>query len=48
MTVLYSPSQNGVAECMNHMLIELVCAMLADSKLLEFLWELAITHAAYL
>jgi hypothetical protein len=48
MTAPYSPSQNGVTECMNRMLVELACAMLADSKLPEFLWELAVAHAAYL
>ena len=48
MTAPYSPSQNSVAERMNRTLIELARAMLADSKLPEFLWELAVAHAAYL
>ena len=48
MTAPYSPSQNGVAERMNRTLVELARAMLADSKLPEFLWELAVAHAAYL
>ena len=48
LTVPYSPSQNGVAEHMNHTLIELVCAMLAAFKLPQFLWEPAVLHAAYL
>ena len=48
MTALYSPSQNGVTECMNCTLVELACVMLVDSKLPEFLWELAVAHAAYL
>ena len=43
----YSPSQNGVAECMNRTLVELVRAMLTASQLPEFLWELAVNHAAY-
>jgi hypothetical protein len=30
------------------MLVELAYVMLADSKLPEFLWELAVAHAAYL
>ena len=47
MTAPYSPSQNGVAECMNRTLVELVRAMLTDSKLPEFLWEPAVTHATY-
>ena len=48
LTVPYSPSQNGVVERMNRTLVELSCAMLSDSKLLEFLWEPAVAHAAYL
>ena len=48
MTAPYSPSQNGVAERMNHTLVELACAMLTASKLPEFLWEPAVAHAAYL
>jgi len=48
LTAPYSPSQNGVAKQMNRTLVELSCTMLAASKLPEFLWELAVTHAAYL
>jgi hypothetical protein len=48
MTAPYSPSQNGVAERMNHTLVELARAMLIATKLPEFLWELAVKHAAYL
>ena len=44
----YSPLQNRVAECMNHTLVELVQAMLIAAKLPEFLWELAVSHVAYL
>ena len=33
---------------MNHMLVELAHAMLTAADLLEFLWEPAIAHAAYL
>ncbi len=47
-TAPYSPSQNGVAERMNRTLVELARAMLIAAKLPEFLWELAISHAAYL
>src|SRR5713226_3233614 len=47
-TALYFPSQNGVAEHMNHTLVELTCAMLTAAQLPEFLWELAIRHAAYI
>jgi len=48
MTAPYSPSQNSVAERMNHILEELACVMLMGVTLPEFLWELAISHAAYL
>jgi hypothetical protein len=43
----YSPSQNSVAEHMNHTLGELSCTILITSKLPEFLWEPAVAHAAY-
>jgi len=33
---------------MNRTLVKLACAMLTDSKLPLFLWELAVTHATYL
>jgi transposase InsO family protein len=46
-TAPYSPLQNGVAEQMNCMLVELARTMLLASKLPEFLWELAVAHAAY-
>ena len=48
LTASYSPAQNGIAEQMNHTLVELAWAMLASSKLPKFLWEYAIEHAAYL
>ena len=48
MTTLYSPSQNGITECMNRMLGELAHAMLTAQNMPEFLWEYAIAHAAYL
>ena len=47
LTTPYSPSQNGIAERMNHTLVELLWAMLAASELPEFLWEPAVAHAAY-
>ena len=43
----YSPSQNGVAECMNRTLVELTRAMIKAADLPEFLWEPAVQHAAY-
>src|SRR6266850_1436054 len=47
-TAPYSPSQNGVAEHMNHTLVELVRAMLLANDVPEFLWEPIVAHAAYL
>jgi hypothetical protein len=47
MTAPYSPSQNGIAKCMNRTLGELSCTILIASKLPEFLWEPAIAHVAY-
>jgi transposase InsO family protein len=47
-TAPYSPSQNGVAEWMNWTLVELARAMIHANELLEFLWECAALHAAYL
>ena len=46
MTAPYSPSQNGVAERMNHTLVELAHAMMRE--LPQFLWEYAVNHASYL
>ena len=48
LTAPYSPSQNGIAECMNRTLVELGRAMLMAQEMPEFLWEQAIEHAAYL
>lgn len=47
-TVPYSPSQNGIAEWMNHTLVELSQAMLIAHDLPEFLWEYAVLHTAYI
>jgi len=48
LTTPYSPPQNGVVERMNHMLVELVWAMIADTGLPKFLWEPTVAHATYL
>ncbi len=48
LTAPYSPSQNGVAERMNRTLTELARAMQISADLPEYLWEPAVTHAAYL
>jgi Integrase core domain/GAG-pre-integrase domain len=47
-TALYSPSQNGIAEWMNHTLVELSQAMLITHDLPKFLWEYMVLHAAYI
>jgi hypothetical protein len=47
-TAPYSSSQNGIAECMNRMLADLVRAMRIAAKLPVFLWEYAVAHAAYI
>jgi hypothetical protein len=47
-TAPYSPAQNGIAERMNRTLVELARAMINAHGLPEFLWELAVAHAAYL
>jgi hypothetical protein len=47
-TTAYSPSQNGVAERMNHTLVELARTMINGCELPKFLWELVIKHATYL
>jgi len=47
MTAPHSPSQNGVAECMNRTLEDLARAMCFAADLPVFLWEQAIAHVAY-
>src|SRR6202040_861145 len=47
LTAPYSPPQNGVAERMNRMLTELARANLNSHEIPEYLWEYAISHAAY-
>jgi hypothetical protein len=48
LTAPYSPSQNGVAECMNCMLAEIGRAMLVANNLPEFLWEYTVAHGGYI
>jgi transposase InsO family protein len=48
MTAPYSPLQNSIAEQMNRTIVELARAMIKSQDLPEYLWELAITHAAYI
>ena len=48
LTAPYSPPQNGVAERMNRTLTELARANLNSQEIPEYLWEYAISHAAYI
>ena len=47
LTVLKNPEQNGVAERMNHTLVEAVHSMLADSKLPKHFLTVALSAAVY-
>ena len=47
-TMLYSPSQNGVAERFNRTLLELAQVMIIAENLPTFLWDKAVSHANYL
>jgi Integrase core domain len=47
-TAPYSLSQNGIMERINRTLVKLIWVMLIANNLLEFLWEYAVLHAAYL
>ena len=47
-TTPYSPSQNGVAECLNQTLLEMARAMIIAKGLPKFLWDEAVAHANYL
>ena len=48
LTIPHTPKQNGVAERLNHKLIEGVCTMLADSKLPHRFWAEALSTMVYL
>ena len=43
-----TPEHNGVAEALNHRILECVCAMLHQSGLPKFLWGEAVLHANWL
>ena len=47
-TAPYSPSQNGVAECLNQTLLETARAMIIARGLPKFLWDEAMAHVNYL
>jgi Integrase core domain. len=48
LTVHDTPEHNGIAEWLNHTLLEKVCAMLHVSGLPQNLWGEAVKHAIYL
>ena len=48
LTVPKTPQQNGVAEHLNRMLVEMARSMLLDSKLPKKFWGEAISTAVYL
>ncbi len=48
LTVPKTPQQNGVAERLNHTLMEMVRTMLVESKLDQRFWEEEISTAVYL
>ena len=47
-TAPYSPSQNGIVECLNRTLLEMARAMIIAKGLMKFLWDKAMAHANYL
>ena len=47
-SALYSPEQNGKAECLNYILMSLVCSILAAMHLPKMLWDELIKTVAYL
>jgi hypothetical protein len=47
-TAPYSPSQNGIAKCLNRPLVEHTCAMIHQNGLPYLLWMKAVAYATYL
>jgi hypothetical protein len=47
-TIVYTPQQNGVVECMNMTLLERARSMLSNAKLQQELWEEAVFTTCYL
>lgn len=47
-TAPYSPAQNGIAERLNHTLLEHACAMLFAKNLPKTLWPEAVSYACYI
>jgi len=44
----YSPSHNGMAECVNHSLLNLAHSMFLRHGLPPYLWDKAVSHGTYL
>ena len=44
----HSPAQNGIAEHLNHTLIEHICTMMLKHNIPYFLWPEAVAYACYL
>ena len=47
-TAPYSPVQNGIAEWLNHTLLEHACAMMFAKQVPKLLWPEAVTYACYI
>jgi len=47
MIVSYTPEHNGLAERKNNSIVEVVCAMLHDQKVPNFLWDEATSTVVY-
>ena len=43
-----SPSQNGIAECTNLTICNMVCVMLIDANLRDWFWPFAVLTAAHI
>ena len=47
-TATYSPIQNGIAKCLNHILIEHMYAMMLEHNISYFLWPETVAYTCYL
>jgi hypothetical protein len=47
-TVPNSPPQNGMAECTNHTICSMACAMLIDADLHDYFWPFTILTATHI
>ena len=46
--MLDTPQQNGITELRNHTLLDMVCSMLENSSLLDYLWGEALRTTTYI